>query len=113
MAVEIDITAGDAFAFAVSPELEDGDAEYTIRLDFRWLPRIGRWVCTPTTTAQPFTPIGIEQVVTANGRLLLDTRADGMPPGRFYWLGQDPYSRRSLGETIRLVYLTAAEVAGG
>lgn len=112
MAIELDIRAGEAFAFAVSPEMEDGGKQYTIRLSFRWLPRIGRWSCSPTT-ADTFEALGLEQHVGDATRLLLDGRVATVPPGRLVFLGEDPYIRRSLGDTIRLYYLTADEVSGG
>lgn len=112
MALEIDTRAGEDFAFAVSPEIEDGGERYTIRFAFRWLPRVGRWYVTPTTT-DTLDPLGVEQRVGASSRLLLDSRVATIPPGRFYFLGEDPYVRRSLGDTIRLYYLTAAEVGDG
>lgn len=112
MAIEIDIRAGDAFAFAVSPEIEDGNEKYTIRLAFRWLPRIGRWTCLPTT-ADTFETLGLEQHVGDATRLLLDSRLATVPPGRLVFIGEDPYIRRSLGDTIRLYYLTADEVSDG
>jgi hypothetical protein len=113
MGVQIDTVAGDANAFAVSPEVEETDGtKYTIRLLFRWLPRVERWACMPTTV-DTREPLALEQHVVANARLLLDVRVPSVPPGRFVWVGEDPYPRDALGDTLRLLYLTAAEVANG
>ncbi len=109
MPVQIDITAGESFAFAKTEDITDGDTVTSIRFVFRWLPRLERWVCTPTTPGG--VQLGIQQQVAASGRLLLDVRDPLVPPGRFVWVGEDPYIRTSLGDTVRLVYLTAAEVA--
>lgn len=111
MGVEIDIRAGESYAFAVSPELEDPEGTRTkVRIAFRWLPRVGRWACVVTDPSTKV-PIGIEQHVTDGGILLLDVRLPGVPPGTFVFRGEDPYGRDDLGETIRLYYLTAAEVS--
>ena len=108
MSVTVDVTAGEDFAFTVSPELEG----VVVRLAFRWLPRFGVWVCV-TTTPDAAENLGMEQVVKPGGRILLDVRDPRIPPGRLVWTGPDPYVRRDLGTTLQLVYFTAAEVAGG
>lgn len=112
MAVEIDIRAGSDYAFAVTPEVEDGGETHTIRLAFRWLRRLGRWVVLPTTPST-HEPLGIQQVVGPQSRLLLDTRQPDIPPGRFVFVGPDAYTRTDLGETMRLIYLTSDEVSDG
>ncbi len=107
MPTEIAIVAGEDSAFAVSPELEG----VTLRLAFRWLPRIASWVCLPTLpSGDPFEPVGIQQRVSPNGELLIDSRRTDTPPGRLYFVGSEPVERSDLGTACRLVYLTAAEV---
>lgn len=108
MPLEVDITAGNASAFATTAELED----VRVRFEFRWLPRVARWAVVATNPGTR-TPVGIEQHVTDAGELLLDKRRDNVPPGRLIFWGQDPYERDDLGDTMRLLYFTAAEVAGG
>ena len=108
MALTLDVTAGEDFAFAVTPP----ELGSPIRFAFRWMPRFGWWVCI-ATTLDGTENLGMQQVVKPGGRILLDPRDPRIPPGRFVWLGPDPYVRADLGTTVTLVYLTAAEVAGG
>lgn len=107
MPLLIDTVADSDLAFATSADLEG----VTLRLAFRWLDRIGVWVCIATTPEGVL--LGMEQIVRPGGRILLDVRDPRIPPGRLEWRGPDPYRRADLGITVQLVYLTAAEVASG
>ena len=83
----------------------------TFTLAFAWRQRTASWYVD--VLAADGSPILQGQRVSASSPLWPDPSAPGLPPGVVVVVGPDTYLRGQLGTDLRLVYLTAAEVAGG
>jgi hypothetical protein len=97
----IDISPGGDKAFSLATTI-DG---VSIRLAFRWLPRLSRWwldVQRPDGS-----PLALHGLVQPGGRVLLDPRAGIRGALRF--VGPEDYTESDIGDTLRLVYDDAVE----
>lgn len=102
--VLVQLAPRGAPAFATTVELVGPTRTVTVRLDLRWLPRIGKWriwVMTPDRSEH----LAIETLVSPGGYIPTDIRDSRAPEGRLEWLGPDPYQRDDLGRTVQLVFV--------
>lgn len=81
----------------------------TVSIALAWRQRTGSWYMD--MTASDGTPILTGQRVSPGVPVLPDPTVPGAPPGALVMLGPDPYLRGQIGSDVRLVYLTAAEIA--
>lgn len=83
----------------------------TIALRFAWRQRSGAWYVDVLDGRGE--PIVLGQRVSPAAPLTPDVTAPGLPPGRLWAIGPDRYGQEQLGTDVQIVYLTAAEIAGG
>lgn len=98
-------TRADADRYARTYTLDD----VTIRLHFWWWPASGAWYVDLDDS------LGVRllsgQRVTPSAPLWPDRTMPGLPPGVVIVDGPDPYAKEQLGSAVRLLYVTAAELA--
>lgn len=102
MIVALAVSEAD-YAFSTPVELPGPSRTVTVLLRFRWLDRYGVWAMTPYVEGGDVA-LGMQQIVRAGGRVLLDRRDPRGPEGLLRWEGADVYAREGLGSTVRLRY---------
>lgn len=83
----------------------------TITLRLAWRQRSGAWYVDVLDGRDE--PIVVGQRLSPSAPLAPDATAPGLPPGQLWVTGPDRYGREQLGTDVQIVYLTAAELAGG
>jgi hypothetical protein len=97
----IDVRPGGSPVFSVGAVLDGLE----VRFSLRWLPFVGLWTCTLKSPAG--VDLSMPLMVQPGGLIRADVRDPRVPPGSLLWLGPDGYGRDDLGETLRLVYVSA------
>lgn len=80
-----------------------------VSLTFRWLPRPFAWYVSAALADG--TAVCDTFRVTPGSALLPDATFPGLPPGKLFVTGPDPYPRDALGAQVVVLYADAAEVA--
>lgn len=98
-------TRGDVARYSFTTTLEG------VKLRFRWAwnPRSAAWYCAIEDDAGTVLVQG--QRVSPGSPLIADSTITGLPPGRLFVTGPDPYLQAALGDSVQVYYVTAAEVA--
>lgn len=97
-AVEVDVRAGDRYAFVVRARL----GGVLVGFDLRWHSRIERWIVSLVSPGGDV--LSMPHVVQSGGRILADTRDSRVPSGTLIWAGPSDYGRTDIGQTLRLVF---------
>lgn len=100
-------TRGDLDRFSMTSIFED----VALSFAFRWNPRAGAWVVDVSDSDGTSLAEGLR--LTPGSPLVPDVTLLGLPPGRLFVLGEDPYERDALGEGVQIYYATASEAGVG